>query len=258
MKKMWSRVLGHMLLFACLLFLLPGISGKASNDMAGQDGVYHIKATDKTVYWSYYPSVREWNKRVPILLDEYRANRKKQISAGWKETGVKVVSSNSAVVSALNYKNKKLSDGTVLFGLDLKKAGTVRITLTATYQKGKQQKKYTKSFALKSVKYENPFKEITINGRKQTSKFNRFCGEVYEWNLKGKNYAVLRYTLKKDWTIIKVNYYDDYPSISPVKRSTKTIKSGAKLKKQEVVRIQLQNRLTHICEDADLFICGRD
>lgn len=254
MKKMWSRVLGHMLLFACLLFLLPGISGKASNDMAGQDGVYHIKATDKTVYWSYYPSVREWNKRVPILLDEYRANRKKQISAGWKETEVKVVSSNSAVVSALNYKKKKLSDGSALFGLDLKKAGTVRITLTATYQKGKQQKKYTKSFALKSVKYENPFKEITINGKRQTSKYNRFCGAVFESSLKGKNYAVLRYTLKKDWTIIKVNYYDDYPYISPVKRSTKTIKSGAKLKEQEVVRIQLQNRLTHICENVDLYI----
>ena len=65
---------------------------------------------------------------------------------------------------------------------------------------------------------------------------------------------MLRYTLKKDWTIIKVNYYDDYPYISPVKRSTKTIKSGAKLKEQEVVRIQLQNRLTHICENVDLYI----
>lgn len=254
MKKMWSRVLGHMLLFACLLFLLPGISGKASNDMAGQDGVYHIKATDKTVYWSYYPSVREWNKRVPILLDEYRANRKKQISAGWKETEVKVVSSNSAVVSALNYKKKKLSDGSALFGLDLKKAGTVRITLTATYQKGKQQKKYTKSFVLKSVKYENPFIAITINSKKQTSKYNRFCMSVTESTLKGKDYAVLRYILKKNWVVKKVNYYDNYPYYSPIKRSAKTIKSGAKLKAPEVTQIQLQNRLTHICENVDLYI----
>lgn len=58
MKKTWSRVLGRMLLLACLLFLLPGISGKASNQTIGQDDAYHIKTTDKTVYWSYYPNMK--------------------------------------------------------------------------------------------------------------------------------------------------------------------------------------------------------